>query len=42
MGEIVASWFVSPVLGGFFALLLTLSIRKLILNTDDPISQARK
>ena len=42
MGEIVASWFVSPVLGGFFALLLTLSIRKLILNTEDPISQARK
>ncbi|MBE2259363.1 MAG: inorganic phosphate transporter [Rhodobacteraceae bacterium] len=42
LGEIVASWFVSPVLGGFFALLLTLSIRKLILNTEDPISQARK
>ena len=42
MGTIVASWFVSPVLGGFFALLLTLSIRKLILNTEDPISQARK
>ena len=42
MGEIVASWFVSPVLGGFFALLLTLSIRKLILNTEDPIGQARK
>jgi phosphate/sulfate permease len=36
LGEIVASWFVSPVLGGFFALLLTLSIRKLILNTEDP------
>jgi PiT family inorganic phosphate transporter len=42
LGEIVASWFVSPVLGGFFALLLTLSIRKLILNTEDPIGQARK
>jgi PiT family inorganic phosphate transporter len=42
LGEIVASWFVSPVLGGFFALLLTLSIRKLILNTEDPIAQARK
>lgn len=42
MGEIVASWFISPVLGGVIALVLTLSIRKLILNTDDPISQARK
>ncbi|MCB1940830.1 MAG: inorganic phosphate transporter [Candidatus Accumulibacter sp.] len=42
LGEIVASWFVSPVLGGIVALILTLSIRKLILNTEDPISQARK
>lgn len=42
LGEIVASWFVSPVLGGIIALILTLSIRKLILNTEDPISQARK
>ena len=42
MGEIVASWFVSPVLGGVGALLLMLSIRKLILDTDDPIAQTRK
>jgi PiT family inorganic phosphate transporter len=42
MGEIVASWFISPVLGGIVALCLTLSIRKLILNTEDPIAQARK
>ncbi|MEF8703337.1 MAG: inorganic phosphate transporter [Candidatus Accumulibacter sp. UW26] len=42
MGEIVASWFISPVLGGIVALALTLSIRKLILNTDNPIAQARK
>ncbi len=42
LGEIVASWFVSPVLGGVIALLLMLSIRKLILNTDEPIQQARK
>ena len=42
MGEIVASWFISPVLGGIVALTLTLSIRKLILNTEDPIAQARK
>jgi PiT family inorganic phosphate transporter len=42
MGEIVASWFVSPVLGGVGALLLMLSIRKLILDTADPIAQPRK
>jgi PiT family inorganic phosphate transporter len=42
MGEIVASWFVSPVLGGIIALILMLSIRKLILDTADPIAQARK
>ncbi len=42
MGEIVASWFVSPVLGGIGALLLMLSIRKLILNAEDPIAQTKK
>jgi PiT family inorganic phosphate transporter len=42
MTEIVASWFISPVLGGVVALVLTLSIRKLILNTENPIAQARK
>jgi len=42
MGEIVASWFISPVLGALVALSLTLSIRKLILNTENPIAQARK
>jgi PiT family inorganic phosphate transporter len=42
LGEIVASWFVSPVLGGIFALLLMLSIRKLIFDADDPIAQVRK
>ncbi|HCZ14619.1 MAG TPA: phosphate permease [Candidatus Accumulibacter sp.] len=42
MGEIVASWFISPVLGGTVALLLTMSIRKLIFNTVNPIARARK
>jgi PiT family inorganic phosphate transporter len=42
MGEIVASWFVSPVLGGMVALLLTMSIRKLIFNTENPVSRARQ
>jgi len=42
LGEIVASWFVSPVLGGILGLLLMLSIQKLILNAEDPIAQAKK
>ena len=42
MTEIVVSWLVSPVLGAIVALLLTLSIRKLIFNTGNPIRQARR
>lgn len=42
MTEIVVSWCISPVLGAIVALVLTLSIRKLILNTGNPIGQARK
>ena len=41
IGQIVASWVVSPVLGGVIALLLMLSVRKLILNTDDPFRKAK-
>ena len=40
--QIVASWVVSPVLGGVIAFLLMLSIRRLILNTDQPFQNARK
>ncbi len=42
MAEIVVSWLISPVLGAIVALLLTLSIRKLIFNTGNPIRQARR
>jgi PiT family inorganic phosphate transporter len=42
MGEIVASWFVSPLLGGIIGLLLMISVQKLIINSDDPVGQARK
>lgn len=42
IGEIVASWLVSPLLGGLLALLLMMSIRKLIFNTDDPFLQAKR
>ena len=34
VGQIVVSWVVSPLVGGAVALLLMLSIRYLILNTD--------
>jgi len=42
IGGIVASWIVSPVVGGVFALLLMLSIRKVILNTDNPFKAAKR
>ena len=42
IGGIVASWLVSPLIGGTIALLLMLSVRKLILNTDKPFEQAKK
>ena len=42
IGSIVASWVVSPVIGGAIALLLMMSIRRLILNTEQPFQQARK
>jgi len=41
MGQIVASWVVSPALGGFLAYLLMMSIRRLILDTDNPFASAR-
>ncbi|MCP3870769.1 MAG: inorganic phosphate transporter [Gammaproteobacteria bacterium] len=41
IGGIVASWLVSPMIGGTIALLLMLSIRKLILNTDNPFQRAK-
>ncbi len=42
IGSIVASWIVSPMIGGFFAFLLMISIRKLIINTENPFSNAKK
>ena len=40
--NIVASWVVSPVIAGSLAYLLFRSVQKLILNTDDPLSRAKK
>ena len=42
IGQIAASWIVSPALGGLLAYMLMVSIRKLILNTDHPFESARK
>ncbi|MBF0584612.1 MAG: inorganic phosphate transporter [Magnetococcales bacterium] len=42
MGSIVASWFVSPVLGAILAFILTMSIRKLIMDTEKPFENAKK
>jgi PiT family inorganic phosphate transporter len=41
IGSIAASWIVSPVIGGVIALLLMVSIRKLILNTESPFEKAK-
>jgi PiT family inorganic phosphate transporter len=42
VGSIVASWLVSPLIGGTIAFLLTVSVRKLILDTDDPFANAKR
>jgi PiT family inorganic phosphate transporter len=42
IGGIVASWLVSPLIGGTIALLLMISVRKLIINTERPFAQAKK
>ena len=40
--QIAASWVVSPALGGLIAYLLMMSIRKVILNTDNPFESAKR
>jgi PiT family inorganic phosphate transporter len=42
IAQIVASWVVSPVLGGTVAFILMISIRRLILNTENPFQSARR
>lgn len=42
ISQIVASWLVSPLLGGFIAYALMMSIRKLIFNTDNPFKNAQR
>jgi PiT family inorganic phosphate transporter len=42
IGEIAASWLVSPLLGGFLAMLLMWSIRASILNAENPFQMAKR
>jgi PiT family inorganic phosphate transporter len=42
IGQIAASWVVSPLLGGLFAMLLMWSIRALILNAEEPFRMAKR
>jgi PiT family inorganic phosphate transporter len=42
VSQIAASWVVSPLLGGVIAFLLMMSIRRLILNTENPFQNAKR
>ena len=42
VGTIAASWVVSPMLSGFLAFFIFMSVQKLILGTKDPLKNARK
>ena len=42
IGQIAASWVVSPALGGLLAFLLMMSIRRLILSTEVPFDNAKR
>jgi len=42
VSSIVASWVVSPVISGTIAFMLFTSVQKLILDTDDPLKNAKK
>jgi len=42
VGSIVASWVISPLLSGTMAFMLFTSVQKLILDTEDPLKNARK
>lgn len=42
VGGIVASWIVSPLVGGTIAFLLVTSLRTLVLETDEPLEAAKR
>jgi PiT family inorganic phosphate transporter len=42
VGSVVASWIVSPAVGGTISFLLVISTRKLIFDTDNPLQNAKR
>ncbi|CAG37357.1 inorganic phosphate transporter [Desulfotalea psychrophila] len=42
IGSVVASWIVSPIIGGTIAYLLVMSTRKLIFDTANPLKNAKR
>jgi PiT family inorganic phosphate transporter len=42
IGKIIASWVVSPLIGGTISFLLVMSTRKLIFDTDNPLKNAKR
>ncbi|MGX9461366.1 inorganic phosphate transporter [Shewanella sp. A14] len=42
VGGIVGSWVVTPAISGFIAFIIFQSVQKLIFNTDDPLSNAKR
>ncbi len=42
VGTIVMSWVVSPVVAGFIAFLIYMSVQRLILSHEDPLAQAKR
>ncbi len=42
ISKIIASWVVSPLIGGTISFLLVMSTRKLIFDTDNPLKNAKK
>ncbi len=42
VGKIVASWVISPAIGGTIAFLLVMSTRKLIFNSENPLKNAKR
>ena len=42
VGQIAASWVVSPLLAGFIAFMLFMSVQRLILNTPNPLENAKR
>ncbi len=42
VGKIIASWIISPAIGGTIAFLLVMSTRKLIFNSENPLKSAKR